>query len=387
MLSYLCMVEKNKLSDNFKHYVNALMTGNSYFSGELIYKYSLYILGLIHVILSIVTLICQSYKLMIANIVVCVIIYTISPQLIKKGQLLSVLLGGIFEVILMVTAAILTIGWGAGFQCYLFAAITASFYFPFIIKGSKRNILSLVLSVLLIVVFFLNYLLSSMLNPFEPLSDTWMHLLFIVNSLIALALMVGFSFLFVWELLSKQKILELQNEQLDELAHKDPLTHLYNRRSMNKKMDERMLELKKTGRRFTLVLGDIDDFKHVNDTYGHDVGDLVLTTIADIISRNVGSQDVVCRWGGEEILIMMNESLESGLLTVEKIRKAVEDNVCESENGDVRVTMTFGAAESIPGFTIEHLIQQSDDRLYYGKRNGKNQIVSKLPEGYDPNNA
>ena len=381
------MVEKNKLSDNFKHYVNALMTGNSYFSGELIYKYSLYILGLIHVILSIVTLICQSYKLMIANIVVCVIIYTISPQLIKKGQLLSVLLGGIFEVILMVTAAILTIGWGAGFQCYLFAAITASFYFPFIIKGSKRNILSLVLSVLLIVVFFLNYLLSSMLNPFEPLSDTWMHLLFIVNSLIALALMVGFSFLFVWELLSKQKILELQNEQLDELAHKDPLTHLYNRRSMNKKMDERMLELKKTGRRFTLVLGDIDDFKHVNDTYGHDVGDLVLTTIADIISRNVGSQDVVCRWGGEEILIMMNESLESGLLTVEKIRKAVEDNVCESENGDVRVTMTFGAAESIPGFTIEHLIQQSDDRLYYGKRNGKNQIVSKLPEGYDPNNA
>lgn len=363
------------------------MTGNSYFSGELIYKYSLYILGLIHVILSIVTLICQSYKLMIANIVFCVIIYTIAPKLIKKGQLLSVLLGGIFEVIVMVTASILTIGWDAGFQCYLFAAITGSFYFPFIIKGSKRNILSLVLSVLLIVVFFLNYLLSSMLNPFEPLSDTWMHLLFIVNSLIALVLMVGFSFLFVWELLSKQKILELQNEQLDELAHKDPLTHLYNRRSMNKKMDERMLELKKTGRRFTLVLGDIDDFKHVNDTYGHDVGDLVLTTIADIISRNVGSQDVVCRWGGEEILIMMNESLESGLLTVEKIRKAVEDNVCESENGDVRVTMTFGAAESIPGFTIEHLIQQSDDRLYYGKRNGKNQIVSKLPEGYDPNNA
>ena len=381
------MVEKNKASDNFKHYVNALMTGNSYFSGELIYKYSLYVLGFIHVILSVVMLICQSYKLMIANIAVCIVIYTVAPKLVKKGQLLSVLLGGIFEVIVMVTAAVLTIGWSAGFQCFLFSAITGAFYFPFIIKGSKRNILSLVLSVLLIVAFFLNYVLSSMLNPFSPLSESWVHVLFVVNSLIALALMVGFSFLFVWELLSKQKILELQNEQLDELAHKDPLTHLYNRRSMNKKMDERMLELKKTGRRFTLVLGDIDDFKHVNDTYGHDIGDQVLTAVADIISRNVGSQDVVCRWGGEEILIMMNESLESGLLTVEKIRKAVEDNVCESENGDVRVTMTFGAAESIPGFTIEHLIQQSDDRLYYGKRNGKNQIVSKLPEGYDPNNA
>ena len=381
------MVEKNKASDNFKHYVNALMTGNSYFSGELIYKYSLYVLGFIHVILSVVMLICQSYKLMIANIAVCIVTYTVAPKLVKKGQLLSVLLGGIFEVIVMVTAAVLTIGWSAGFQCFLFSAITGAFYFPFIIKGSKRNILSLVLSVLLIVAFFLNYVLSSMLNPFAPLSESWVHVLFVVNSLIALALMVGFSFLFVWELLSKQKILELQNEQLDELAHKDPLTHLYNRRSMNKKMDERMLELKKTGRRFTLVLGDIDDFKHVNDTYGHDVGDLVLTAVAEIISRNVGSQDVVCRWGGEEILIMMNESLESGLLTVEKIRKAVEDNVCESENGDVRVTMTFGAAESIPGFTIEHLIQQSDDRLYYGKRNGKNQIVSKLPEGYDPNNA
>ena len=379
------MVEKNKASDNFKHYVNALMTGNSYFSGELIYKYSLYVFGFIHVILSILMLICQSYKLMIANIVVCIVIYTIAPKLVKKGLLLSVLLGGISEVILMTTASILTIGWEAGFQCFLFSAITGAFYFPFIIKGSKRNILSLALSVLLIVAFFFNYLLSSMLNPFEPLSEGLTTLLFVINSLAALALMVGFSFLFVWELLSKQRILELQNEQLDELAHKDPLTHLYNRRSMNKKMDERMLELKKTGKRFTLVLGDIDDFKHVNDTFGHDAGDMVLTSVAEIISRNVGSQDVVCRWGGEEILIMMNDSLESGLLTVEKIRKAVEEHVCESETGDVKVTMTFGAAESIPGYTIEHLIQQSDDKLYYGKRNGKNQVVSKLPEDYVPN--
>ena len=379
------MVEKNKISDNFKHYVNALMTGNSYFSGELIYKYSLYILGLLHVILSVLMLACQSYKLMIACIAVCIIIYTIAPRLVKRGQLLSVLLGGIFEVIVLVTASVLTIGWEAGFQFYLFSAITGSFYFPFIIKGSKRNILSLTLSVLIVVVFFLNYFLSSMLHPFAPLSDVWTMILFIVNALLALSLMVGFSFLFVWELLSKQKILELQNEQLDELAHKDPLTHLYNRRSMNKKMDEHMLELKKTGKRFTLVLGDIDDFKHVNDTFGHDAGDLVLTSVAEIISRNVGSQDVVCRWGGEEILIMMNDSLESALLTVEKIRKAVEEHVCESETGDVRVTMTFGAAESIPGFTIEHLIQQSDDKLYYGKRNGKNQVVSKLPEGYVPN--
>ena len=80
------MVEKNKASDNFKHYVNALMTGNSYFSGELIYKYSLYVLGFIHVILSILMLICQSYKLMIANIAVCIVIYTVAPKFVKRDS-------------------------------------------------------------------------------------------------------------------------------------------------------------------------------------------------------------------------------------------------------------------------------------------------------------
>ena len=173
----------------------------------------------------------------------------------------------------------------------------------------------------------------------------------------------------------------MQNEQLDELAHKDPLTHLLNRRSMNEKMTLRMEQLKLTGKRFTLVIGDIDDFKKVNDNYGHEAGDIVLITVSDIIRQNVGGGGFVCRWGGEEILMVLNESLESATEVTDRIRKRIDENIVNHEGNQIHVSMTFGVAESIPGYKIEHLIQQADDRLYYGKKHGKNQVVTSIPEG------
>ena len=197
-----------------------------------------------------------------------------------------------------------------------------------------------------------------------------------------MAIMVAFSFLFVWELMSKQRILQQQNDQLDELAHKDPLTHLLNRRSMNELIETHMDNLKKTGKRFTIVLGDIDNFKSVNDTYGHEAGDMVLVAVSEIISRNVGPSDLVSRWGGEEILILLSDPLEAATLTTDRIRKRIDENIVSHEGQDIHVSMTFGAAESIPGFRIEHLIQQADDKLYYGKKHGKNQVVTNLPEDF-----
>ena len=142
----------------------------------------------------------------------------------------------------------------------------------------------------------------------------------------------------------------------------------------------RMQELKTTGRRFTMILGDIDDFKRVNDTYGHDAGDLVLVSVANTIQNTVRSNDAVCRWGGEEILILVDDDLDSASLAAERIRKSIEQMEVAFEGKKIKVTMTFGIAESIPGYKIEHLIQQADDKLYYGKKHGKNQVVKKLEE-------
>ncbi|MCR5209372.1 MAG: GGDEF domain-containing protein [Lachnospiraceae bacterium] len=376
------MNDKRRPSDNFKHYVDELQKGNSFFSAEIIFSKSVLAFAFIDAVKALLFLMANSVYMMFVYIMTCVLLMTLAHNRIKRGHHLSVIMMVLLEISVMAVLTTIFVGWDTGFPNLLFACITASFYFPLVVKTEKRNILSLAFCILILLCYFVCYLLTSLLVPITPLSELWTTFFFVFNTLLSMALMVAFSFLFVWELMSKQRILQQQNDQLDELAHKDPLTHLLNRRSMNELIGNHMDNLKKTGRRFTIVLGDIDNFKSVNDTYGHEAGDMVLVAVSDIISRNVGPNDLVSRWGGEEILLLLSEPLEAATLTTDRIRKRIDENIVSHEGQDIHVSMTFGAAESIPGFRIEHLIQQADDRLYFGKKHGKNQVVTELPEGF-----
>lgn len=376
------MKDKRRSTDNFKHYVNELQKGNSFFSAEIIFSKSVLVFAFIDAVKALLFLMANSLYMMIVYGLTCVLLITVAHGRIKKGHHLSVIMIVLLEISVMSVITTVFVGWDTGFSNLLFACITASFYFPLVVKTEKRNMLSLCFCILILLCYFVCYLLTSILIPITPLSRSWTIFFFIFNTLLSMALMVAFSFLFVWELMSKQRILQQQNDQLDELAHKDPLTHLLNRRSMNELIETHMDNLKKTGRRFTIVLGDIDNFKSVNDTYGHEAGDMVLVAVSEIISRNVGPSDLVSRWGGEEILILLSDPLEAATLTTDRIRKRIDENIVSHEGQDIHVSMTFGAAESIPGFRIEHLIQQADDKLYYGKKHGKNQVVTNLPEDF-----
>ena len=376
------MKDKRRSTDNFKHYVNELQKGNSFFSAEIIFSKSVLVFAFIDAVKALLFLMANSLYMMIVYGLTCVLLITVAHGRIKKGHHLSVIMIVLLEISVMSVITTVFVGWDTGFPNLLFACITASFYFPLVVKTEKRNMLSLCFCILILLCYFVCYLLTNILIPITPLSRSWTIFFFIFNTLLSMALMVAFSFLFVWELMSKQRILQQQNDQLDELAHKDPLTHLLNRRSMNELIETHMDNLKKTGRRFTIVLGDIDNFKSVNDTYGHEAGDMVLVAVSEIISRNVGPSDLVSRWGGEEILILLNDPLEAATLTTDRIRKRIDENIVSHEGQDIHVSMTFGAAESIPGFRIEHLIQQADDKLYYGKKHGKNQVVTNLPEDF-----
>ena len=376
------MKDKRRSTDNFKHYVNELQKGNSFFSAEIIFSKSVLVFAFIDAVKALLFLMANSLYMMIVYGLTCVLLITVAHGRIKKGHHLSVIMIVLLEISVMSVITTVFVGWDTGFSNLLFACITASFYFPLVVKTEKRNMLSLCFCILILLCYFVCYLLTNILIPITPLSRSWTIFFFIFNTLLSMALMVAFSFLFVWELMSKQRILQQQNDQLDELAHKDPLTHLLNRRSMNELIETHMDNLKKTGRRFTIVLGDIDNFKSVNDTYGHEAGDMVLVAVSEIISRNVGPSDLVSRWGGEEILILLNDPLEAATLTTDRIRKRIDENIVSHEGQDIHVSMTFGAAESIPGFRIEHLIQQADDKLYYGKKHGKNQVVTNLPEDF-----
>ena len=132
------------------------------------------------------------------------------------------------------------------------------------------------------------------------------------------------------------------------------------------------------------MLGDIDDFKKVNDTYGHDAGDLVLKTVATKITENLFGQDTACRWGGEEMLIILRGGKADCMSRAKQIRESIINEEMEHEGKLLHVTMTFGFVDctelptDLPGEIthFEGLITLADKRLYRGKESGKNRIVS-----------
>lgn len=200
-----------------------------------------------------------------------------------------------------------------------------------------------------------------------------------MNIFLNTGIILFFSILFVMEIQTLIRRLNDTNERLAFIATHDALTGLYNRHSLRKFFDE----LENGSELFCVVMGDIDDFKKINDTYGHDCGDLVLKTVADIVMKNMGEKDIACRWGGEEFLIIMRGSREECFDRISLVKAQINALDIIHESSRVRVTMTFGFADSDEDRqggrsereSIDTLISKVDKRLYKGKTSGKNVIV------------
>lgn len=178
------------------------------------------------------------------------------------------------------------------------------------------------------------------------------------------------------ELSSKNEQLRELMDQIEDTAMKDFTTGLLNRRSMTKKLKEQLLELKKSGDKSALILLDIDDFKKINDSYGHDCGDTILQDAASIMAAVIGKNGVLSRWGGEEFLIMLyNADVLSGQQMAEEIRKAVEISPFRYGNMFIPVTLTLGVTEFNKEQGLDVSIRKADKALYEGKNKSKNCVV------------
>lgn len=209
------------------------------------------------------------------------------------------------------------------------------------------------------------------------LSENQINVMRLINIIFNLVLVFGFSFLFVNQMNNLLKELNDTNDHLNYIAAHDALTGLYNRHSLR----EHLTVLHDSADEYCVCMGDIDDFKKTNDTYGHDCGDIVLKTISRLISDSIGEEDLACRWGGEEILIIMNGSRSECCERVEKMRQQIAGLNIEHEGQKIPATMTFGFADSSENpdpadIHIEELISLADKRLYRGKRSGKNVVIS-----------
>ena len=171
--------------------------------------------------------------------------------------------------------------------------------------------------------------------------------------------------------------LALESDVFLEESHTDKLTKLRNRMGF-------FADFKRTydkviadpERKLSLFICDIDKFKSVNDTYGHNAGDEVLKNVASIMQKNTEATDGIYRWGGEEfIMIMVDADMEKAAAKAESIRKEIEGATCECFGYTIRHTMSFGVTEFDPGNTIEGNISVADEKLYTAKESGRNRVI------------
>jgi len=162
-------------------------------------------------------------------------------------------------------------------------------------------------------------------------------------------------------------------KKLEDAASHDPLTGLLNRREMGRILRSESLRTQRYKRPFSLILCDIDDFKKINDTYGHKFGDTVLKMIADAFRDGTRTQEHIARWGGEEFLILLPETpIDGTMIVAERLRDSIENEKIIFGKEEIGVTMSFGVGEFNPSFSIEENLDNIDKKLYEAKRAGKN---------------
>jgi diguanylate cyclase (GGDEF)-like protein len=155
----------------------------------------------------------------------------------------------------------------------------------------------------------------------------------------------------------------------------DTLTHLQNRRHLDSYITKAMKRADDKDEPFSLLLFDLDDFKALNDTYGHAFGDKVLQTVAAKIENGISAKDTAFRWGGEEFLVICKKAGEEARKLAEKIRMEIEKIILEVDGTKVGITTTIGVSAYEKNDTYKKLFQRADNNLYKGKENGKNQAV------------
>ncbi len=174
------------------------------------------------------------------------------------------------------------------------------------------------------------------------------------------------------DLAERNEELQALTARLEDLASTDPLTGARNRRRFNEIAEVELARALRYGYSLSFLIFDIDHFKKVNDTYGHEAGDSVLITLVELVTKWIRDDDYLARWGGEEFVILASHNDIAGARVLgERLRKGVEKH---DFAGVGRVTASFGAAQYREGETLTELTARADEALYRAKELGRNRV-------------
>lgn len=286
----------------------------------------------------------------------------------QKAISLIIQLSAIYNI----TSAVVVFGWGYGFELFLLAFI--AIHYLFMAKNQYIKFATIFLQI----AFYLTLYIMFKDAPKEYGGELFKNIIYIVNFS---ALVFGFLFLHNnLNIIGAINILNLEKEKdsYKDIAKYDFLTGLYTRLPMMNIINEILNNLKSNKTNSVcIVLCDLDNFKNINDTYGHAFGDKVLSMASASLKRSFSKYGTISRWGGEEFLaVLENQEIDRTKSIIQKARQNIES----SKIDNIRVTATFGAVylESPKAvLRLDEIIKNVDELLYIGKNSGKNRLVFK----------
>lgn len=174
-----------------------------------------------------------------------------------------------------------------------------------------------------------------------------------------------------------EEIQKLQN-QLREESIRDPLTNLYNRRYLEDSLQREFAHANRDNYPVSIIMADIDHFKRINDSFGHGVGDEVLQHLSRLLLSSFRMEDIICRYGGEEFIIVMpGTTAETAYLRTESFRNALDETIMEIAEHQIHITISAGqAVYPADGQTVEDVIKAADQAMYQAKSTGRNRVVA-----------
>lgn len=171
--------------------------------------------------------------------------------------------------------------------------------------------------------------------------------------------------------------LERLNQKLEKLSRLDHLTNISNRRDFAERADREFERSKRHKTNVCLVLADIDNFKKVNDYYGHDCGDSILVDVAKILTGALRTGDILARWGGEEFIVLLPDTeLSGGRSFAEKMRRRISETELHYQGQVVNITMTLGLVQMTHDEDLNRCVKRADAALYEGKDKGRDQVIA-----------
>lgn len=275
------------------------------------------------------------------------------------------------EVIVFSIIGTLLAGYTSGFSLQLIGVIPLTFYLTYMNDQKYKH--SLIYVGVEIVIFFIITIISMSLT--YNINPLWEKYLYGINIIVFVNLIVCFFMIFLKTIDKNEETLSNENNALKDVVNFDPLTGLMNRRSFDFYMEKKIQAVSERGQSLCVVMCDIDNFKHVNDTYGHDFGDIVLKELGKLVSSLLREDDHLFRWGGEEFLLLLQLDDNAAYNVMERIRQSVEAHPMTDGKTTIHITISIGVSKYLPMISSSDLIKKADDALYESKKTGKNKIT------------